>query len=461
MPPHPPLLQTLTLTLTLLLLFTPKTTSTNPTLTRNTIIIGGGPAGTYASIRLHQTNHSVLLLEQKPRLGGQTTTYHLPATHLPIDYGVTYYQNLSIVRSFFTHFNIPLSYSAFDFPTDMFDFTTLAPIPPTSSNVSTAAMNRYMDILAQYPYLKVGWELPDPVPEELLKPFGEFMAEHGLLDALRELGAQIDPLGDWPNKPTVYVMKFMNRDVLEGGRKGFVRPEGRDNSLLYERAERQLSGSGGVMVGVRVLSVVRDDSSGVVVTFRQSDGEVVTVKGERLIVAIQPSIPGMSAFDLSPQEKNLFSQFHYTFFYTALIRVKGLPTNTCYMNRGADDPFLLPRLPGMLQLKPTDDGELKVANYMSHTALSEEEVKRGILHDLESIRKRSGVEFPEPEFLALGDHSPYDLAVGGEAIRKGFYRELNALQGVRRTYYTAGTWESFSTPQIWEFTEELLRRYFL
>ena len=300
------------------------------------------------------------------------------------------------------------------------------------------------------------------MPEELLRPFGEFMTEHDMLPGVVELGGSINPLGDWPRKPTVYVMKYANLDVLEGDRMGFVRPEGRDNGLVYERAERELEGVGGVMVGVRVLEVKREEEEGdgVVVTVRKGDGEVVVVKGKTLIMAIQPSLASLEAFDLSDQERRLFGQFQHMFFYTALIRIKGLPVDVCYMNRGADDPFKLPRLPGMLQLKPTDEHELKVANYLSPTALGEEELKQGILHDLESVRQRAGVDFPEPEFLAIGDHSPYDLSVSAEAIRNGFYRELNALQGVRRTYYTGATWESHSTPQIWEFTEQMLQRYF-
>ncbi|PYI00847.1 FAD/NAD(P)-binding domain-containing protein [Aspergillus sclerotiicarbonarius CBS 121057] len=436
-------------------------TPTTQTLTRDVIIIGGGAAGTYASIRLHQHHQSVLVIDHKPRLGGQTTTYHDPHTQKPIDYGVTYFQNMSIVRSFFSHFNIPLTYAAFDYPIDMFDFRTIAPIPATSSNASNAAMDRYITQLKRYPYLKVGYELPDPIPEDLLRPFGEFMDRYDLTPGVGDLGGSINPLGDWPKKPAVYVMKYANLDVVEGDRVGFVRPEGRDNSLLYERAEEELRGVGGLMLGVRVVGVQRD-GDGVVVTVRKGEGEgEVVVKAKKLVVAIQPSLASLKGFDLSGEEKRLFGQFHHLFFYTALMRVKGLPADMCYMNRAADDPFLLPRLPGILQLKPTEDKELKVANYLSTTELSEDELKKGILHDLQSVRKRSGVDFPEPEFLAIGDHSPYELTVSAEAIKNGFYRELNALQGVRRTYYTGATWESHSTPQIWEFTEQMLQKHLL
>ncbi|PYH28638.1 FAD dependent oxidoreductase [Aspergillus neoniger CBS 115656] len=433
------------------------TTSTSPMLTRDVCIIGGGAAGTYAAIRLQQLGKSVVVIDHKLRLGGQTTTYTNPAiTPLPIEYGVTYYQNMSIVRDFFGHFNIPLTYSAFDYKIDMFDFVTGTAIPATAEAESNAAMDRYIAQMREYPYLRVGLELPDPVPEDLVMPFGEFVDKYDLEAGVGDLGGSIDPLGNWPDLPTLYVMKYANLDVLEGDRTGFVRPKSRNNSELYGDAEKEL-GEEGLLLGSKVVSMDRDGSADwVYVTVRKGEEET-TVQAKSLVVAVQPSLDSLKGFDLGVKEKTLFGQFNNLFFYTALVRVKGLPDRTCYMNRGANDPFLIPQLPGMLVLKPTEASELKVANYLSTKALSEEEVKQGMLHDMESIHRRAKVDFPDPEFLAIGDHSPYQLTVPAEAIENGFYRDLNSLQGERRTFYTAATWESHSTPQIWEFTEQMLQ----
>lgn len=438
-----------------------STTSTSPMLTRDVCIIGGGAAGTYAAIRLQQLGKSVVVIDHKPRLGGQTTTYTNPAiTPLPIEYGVTYYQNMSIVRDFFGHFNIPLTYSAFDYKIDMFDFVTGTAIPATAETDSNAAMDRYIAKLREYPYLRVGLELPDPVPEDLVMPFGKFVDKYDLEAGVGDLGGSIDPLGNWPALPTLYVMKYANLDVLEGDRTGFVRPKSRNNSELYGDAEKEL-GEEGLLLGSEVVSMDRDGSADwVYVTVRRGE-EDTTIQAKSLVVAVQPSLDSLKGFDLGVKEKTLFGQLNNLFFYTALMRVKGLPDRTCYMNRGAKDPFLIPQLPGMLVLKPTEASDLKVANYLSTKALSEEEVKQGMLHDMESIRQRAKVDFPDPEFLAIGDHSPYQLTVPAEAIENGFYRDLNSLQGERRTFYTAATWESHSTPQIWEFTEQMLQSHLL
>ncbi len=44
------------------------------------------------------------------------------------------------------------------------------------------ALFAYNGILQQYPYLEKGFDLPDPVPEELLLPFGVFMKQYNLTD---------------------------------------------------------------------------------------------------------------------------------------------------------------------------------------------------------------------------------------------------------------------------------------
>ncbi|PYH94046.1 FAD dependent oxidoreductase [Aspergillus ellipticus CBS 707.79] len=446
-------------------------TTTNPAANNPTevdvCILGGGAAGTYAAIRLHQEHKSIALIERQPHLGGQTTTYTCPNnTHPPIDYGVTYFQDLLIVRAMFSYFNIPLSSTRFKYKIDMFDFRTggvIPPLPHTDSE-SEAAMQRYLAQLARYPFLKTGFELPDPVPEDLLLPFGEFWVKHGLQPARDDLGTTVVPIGDWPALPSVYVMKYVNAEVLEGDREtGFVRPVGRNNAVLYERAQ-QVLGEGGqrLLFGSRVVEVERDgDGDWVRVRVRGEDGEEKLVRAKRIIVAVPPTMENLEAFGLGATERRLFGQFNYFYFYTGLVRIDGLPADVCYMNRAEDDPFMRPRFPGMIILKAAEVPELRGVQYGSLTPMSEGELRQGILEDLDSIRRRTGVDFPDPEFLALGDHSPYEMSVSAEAIRNGFYRELNALQGERRTYYTGATFESHNTPQIWEFTEQLLQKHIL
>ena len=157
-------------------------------ITRDVCIIGGGPAGTHAAIRLRQHNKSVVVVEKQDRLGGQTNTYIDPESGRAVDYGVTYFQNLSSVRDMFGHFEIPLTKAVFDYKMHMFDFRTGTPVQDSSKAEMAAFTEKYMAQLAEYPYLKTGFDLPDPVPEDLLLTFGEFVRKYDMMPAVGQIG---------------------------------------------------------------------------------------------------------------------------------------------------------------------------------------------------------------------------------------------------------------------------------
>ena len=50
-------------------------------------IIGGGVAGTYAAVQLHDQKRSFVLIEPQDYLGGNTETYTDPSTNTSIDLG--------------------------------------------------------------------------------------------------------------------------------------------------------------------------------------------------------------------------------------------------------------------------------------------------------------------------------------------------------------------------------------
>ncbi|KAJ5740080.1 amine oxidase flavin-containing superfamily [Penicillium manginii] len=431
-------------------------------ITRDVCIIGGGAAGTYAAIRLRQMNKDVVVVEKEPCLGGHTMTYSdSEPGGKAVNYGVRYFQNLSTVRSFFAYFGIPLERLPFGNDREMFDFRAGKKISPVSQSDADAATGRYVAQLNRYPYLKGGFELPEPVPEDLLLPFGQFMAKHNLWAYIDELGAFINPLGDdWPQLPTLYVMKYANLTVLEGMRSGFVRSGDHNNSAIYSAAERELGED--ALLSSSVVAVDRDRNDGWnLVTVRKAENRKPwLIRARRIIVAIPPKLENMRCFDLGSDECRLFGQFQNTYLYTMVVGIKGLPVKD-YANRVADDPFKRPRLPGILFLASTDAPHLKTVQVGSTTSLSEEELKRVVFEDILRLRQCLGINFSNPEFLAIADHSPYQLTVSADAIKKGFYREINTLQGIRHTFYTGAAFESHNTPQVWDFTEDLLQKFVL
>ncbi|CAF1270632.1 unnamed protein product [Didymodactylos carnosus] len=122
---------------------------------------------------------TVAVVEKRGRLGGHTQTYTDPVTGATIDVGVVVFHDLDIVKKYFARFNISLVTANSNTPgvvSEYFDFRTgnidsgYAPSDPT------AALAAYRRQLAKYPYLKHGFDLPYPVPSDLLLTFGDFVA---------------------------------------------------------------------------------------------------------------------------------------------------------------------------------------------------------------------------------------------------------------------------------------------
>jgi len=178
-------------------------------LTRDFAIIGGGSTGTYSAIRLKDLGNTVVVIEGKDRLGGHTETYHDPKTGGNIDYGVEVFHDLDIVRTYFARLNVSLITSSFASTGSQYmDFQTGKLVPDYSPANPTAALGIYAEQLAKYPYVELGFDLPYPVPDDLLMLFGDFVLKYGLQDLVGFLGGFAQGLGDILKQPTVRAVFF-------------------------------------------------------------------------------------------------------------------------------------------------------------------------------------------------------------------------------------------------------------
>jgi hypothetical protein len=57
-------------------------------------------------------------------------------------------------------------------------------------------IQRYAAVLAKYPQLEGGFYLPDPVPEGLYMPFGQFVQKYGIADAVQTIFRLTSAFGD-------------------------------------------------------------------------------------------------------------------------------------------------------------------------------------------------------------------------------------------------------------------------
>ncbi|KAK1140958.1 hypothetical protein N8T08_009704 [Aspergillus melleus] len=422
---------------------------------RDVCIVGGGAAGTYAAMQLQaRHNKSVVVVEKEGRLGGQTMTYTDSDSGNPVEYGVTWFMDLPVVRNYFSLLGIDAISSRFTARLQGCDFRTGEEFPSSTAEEQKAALAMYREKLEEYPFLKLGFYLPHPVPKDLLLPFEDFVKKHDMSSVVQSMGG-LNFLGDWLRHPALYVMKYLNMGFVTGWQKNFLKPADRNNSSIYDAALDRL-GEASVLLNSQVRQVDRKSDPERVYVEVQSGSEVQLIRAKTIIVAVPPLLPKLQGFDLSDREKRLFGQFRHTYCYTGVVRInKDLPPNVCYINRASEDVFVSPRRPCVLTIRPSDVPKLYTLHIGSDTPLSEEGVRKEIHSSLRSFIMTT------PEILITGSHSPYQLTVSAQAIEQGFYDNLNGLQGDRRTYYIGAAFESHNSPQIWELTDQILQEQLL
>jgi hypothetical protein len=424
---------------------------------RDVCVIGGGSSGTYTAVRLRDLGRSVVVVENKGRLGGHCETYHDPVTGSTTDIGVTVFHDTPLVRGYFGRFGIELVPSAgFGSGTTTYaDFRTGAVAAGYTPPVPTA-LGTYLGLLQQYPYLQSGYDLPDPVPAELLLPWGEFIAKYAL-DPIAQLAFSFGQgFNDILRLPSLYVLKYFGIGVVTGIlQNSFLTTAHRDNSELYEKAGAFLGTD--VLLGSTVVAADRDRAGAVVLRVETPNGPATIRAGKLLITA--PPLPGrLDAFGLDSRERALFGRFRQGNYYTGLLELQGVSADLTVQNVATDAPYDLPPLPGIYALSPSSVPGLHDVKYGSPVPLADRDVRGRILADIKRLRDRGALPVTGVDFRTFSSHSPYELTVSAADIGRGFYRALYALQGRRRTFWHGAAFQAHDSALLWEFTETLLPR---
>lgn len=426
------------------------------TITRDICIIGGGSTGTYSAIQLSDAGKTVVVVEANDRLGGHTDTYTDPSTNETVDYGVVVFQNLDIVKNYFARFDIPLTTASFAAPgevTDYVDFRTGKIVTGYAPANASAALAAYGAQLENYAYLEAGFDLPDPMPADLLLPFGEFVTKYSLEDAVGVIFRFAQGLGNLLEQYTLYVFKNFGLGTLQDLKTGFLTTARQDNSELYEKALAELGQD--VLLQSHVIATDRSGDDGVKVLVQTPDG-VKLILAKKLVITIPPKIDNLQGFDLSTNESSLFAQFLNSAYYTALIRNTNIPPNLSIRNTGANTTYNIPALPGLYSITPTRVPGLYDVKVGSAFALSDEQVQALITESVLELSAAGTLNTTTPEFAAYKSHTPFELTVPKEAIAAGFYGEMDALQGQRYTWYAGAAFHTHDSSLLWEFTEGLI-----
>ncbi|KAK2001041.1 flavin-containing superfamily amine oxidase [Colletotrichum falcatum] len=428
---------------------------------RDVIVLGGGSSGTYAAVRLQQLGKSVALVEKAGRLGGHTNTYVDARTGKTFDYGTQNFVNTTEVYNYFRSLGVPLAPFAPKRRSVAVDMARERPGPPwpvVGANDTAAALARYKVQLAKYPddFFR-GYHLPDPVPEDLLLPWGGFIQKYDLGALAYDGWLRFQGMGNVLAQPTLYIMKLFNPMQVKARE---------DNSKVYQADDdlQSLWNAAQAFLGdsaVTSAEVGRVDrqGDGVTVSLTTPSGPK-TVRASKILITIPPTLDNLEPFlDLSDEESRIFGQLNNSYYYNAVISRSGFPARTSVYSYDLESQYGIPAMPGVYSFNTETVSDLWSTQYTSPHYQSEETVKATILAQVHQARRALGQPGEAqgndggPEIVAFNNHSPFGLTVSTDAIRSGFYKCYTALQGQRNTFWTGHSWSSGSSSTIWDFTE--------
>jgi hypothetical protein len=432
-------------------------------IVRDVVIIGGGSAGTHAAISLKDKGKSIIVVEKKGRMGGHTETYIDPATGISQDYGVAVYHNTSIVQNYFKRFNVSLMVADFAAPRRLnYDLQTGEQLNITHPGPEAvgAALGKYAAFLSQYPQLDKGMYLPSPVPEDLLMPFGKFATKYGVEDLVQTFYNTNQGVGDLLTISVLENLRVSGLDLVKQlASNGLISTARRNNSEIYAKAQAELLAAKSLLLSSEVKHLSRTDH-GVELIVQTPQG-IKCIRAKKLLITIPPRTKLLRPFDLSHQERDIFSKLIDTGYYVALYKNTGLPNDLAIWNYAKDTPFNLASFPGLYSILPTAIPGIKSVYYGSQRSdrtypIPDATVKAEMVAAIKRLQTVNPSDFnkTEPELVVYTAHVPFYLQAKPEDTKAGFYEKMYALQGQRSTYWSGATFRAHDSSMLWRFNEE-------
>lgn len=409
----------------------------------------------YAADRFREHGNTIAVLERTGRVGGHAETYRDGLKFYNI--GVRVYRGTPLLRRVFAKYGVALERVNNHLPNRYFDSRTgersAYEIPPPG--VILESILRYIFLLrTRYNFIhKPGFQLPNPIPEDLLMPFGKWLEAHGLETKYAPMTHYLQGMGSVSRITTLYALKNLRAHIAEAVLfNSFVTPTtGVEHlyQLMAERFGRDLHLQAALRSVVRApgrpIEVVADSPAG-----------TLHITCDRLLVCCPPLLENLAPFDLAPAEKDLFSRFKYRQYSTAIATVDGIPTDTIHSNVAAD-PVNDDIHPAIYTIFPTPfPGRYNVL-YGSDVGLPEETIKANMERDINKLNfgpGRTPVVFKR--FDCFRSHFPYDLHVEPADIRANFHDKLNALQGQLNTWYLGAAMDTHDTAAVWAHAEQTI-----
>jgi hypothetical protein len=425
------------------------------TTNTDVVIVGGGAAGTYAAIQLFDKGVDVVVVEKQSDLGGHADTYVDPTTGTPLNVGVQVLHNTSFVRQYAARLGVALQQPSGSNDTTLgIDFRTGQQVASPLADAETyTALAQYLNIRAtNFSYLEKGFYLPDPVPNDLLIPFGDFAVKYGVEKSVFLLNLYTQGW-DISKVPAVYALVIASQEltgeILNGG--DFLTTS--DINDLYRSAAKILGSR--VLLNSNIQSVSRRDGS-VTVKIHQN-GTSKTIHAKKLLMTGPPLLHNLKGWDLTAEEATLFRKFDTYGYYAGVVSNPSFPDATSFTNIAANSTFHNPQLPALFGISDTPfANKTRTVYYATHPNVDAHKAADRALADVDSVVQKLGYGTAKTKLLAWYPHGPFNLEVSATEIQRGFYRRLYGLQGKTSTWWSGATWQAQDSSQIWYYTATLI-----
>ncbi|KAL2012551.1 hypothetical protein VTN00DRAFT_76 [Thermoascus crustaceus] len=302
-------------------------------ITRDVCILGGGATGTYAAVCLKDMGQSVAVIERNDRLGGHAETLYLPDAAL-------------LYRLFIENFS----------------------------------------------YLKEGvMDLPDPVQEELVRPFGEFVEKHGLGGALKLIFTFAQGHGNILEVPALYLINHVGMPQVNALFAGYIWPRNGAFELYRKAAE---------YIDPDVLY------------------QTTSQAGQSEETPNYPTLQNLKDFDLDESQTRLFKKWLSNSYYSTTATS---PTTLNVVNTNLNNqPGSLPYVPLQWHLDSVGLPGYLTTKIVAPGDFAAQDARDLIVSDIRRMRAAGTYSTREPDILAFGDHTPVTMNVSPDDIRQGF-----------------------------------------
>jgi len=453
---------------------------------RDVCILGSGASGMSASVFLKDRGYDVLVIDKLPRVGGHCDTKYFtppsPGLQDWIELGViifpdTAYQNSTGApgqwtlgsRQFAQRFLPPDSTIGFNVYVNNYGFDFIRSFPtgalpyPTPTPEYIEAFTRFYTLLAtKYSWLE-NVHFPNPIPAELLQPFGTFIAQNNFyaIESFFFGTLYNGGMGDYHNIITLYALQNLRRGILDmysaPGVAGFYIKEG--CAAIYKGISNYI-GAENILLSTNVLNVKRAGNGIVFVTYSKNE-DITTVQCKNLVVAFPQLLNNLNFMDLNAEEKDIFKDVEVNFYYKMKFEVEGPIADNATFNIESIDivnPSGIPPFPNMLVVRR----EISYGPASGYAYATTDMTESDMLNLVTEYTSRIPASYLTKISVDNFHRHSYQPHFNANALSQNPspYKRLERLQGKRSTYWTGALLSFSESATIWQKTYDLINANF-